>query len=117
MLPVSDSEPTVEECFYCGALLSKGNREDDHMPIPQHLGGVTTVPSCRTCHDMKDRYKLGDWTVEWFVAAFGPLNREGRILVAKAVAVAAEASDIIRKSRAACVSTGAHVSIDTQGAQ
>jgi len=81
---------TVEQCFYCRGMLSKGNRELDHFPRPARHGGTEVVPACRTCHDMKDRFNASDWPVEFI----GPImrdiensSREMRIFFAKAASV------------------------------
>lgn len=76
------------KCFYCGALVSRDESEDDHFPIPASIGGVATVVSCKTCHGMKDRFLLGDWDEGWIsrvVEDMPKLNRETRIFLAKAL--------------------------------
>ncbi len=78
-----------QECFYCGALCS-GRIEMDHFPLPKHLGGKFTVPSCVSCHDMKDRFRLDDWSSSWwltFVDDFPKLSRESRLVLAKLLRV------------------------------
>lgn len=80
-----------EYCFYCSALVKgrKGNpRLGDHFPIPYACGGVITVPCCRSCHEMKDMYRLGDWPSEWIskiIEDFPKLNRETKIFLAKII--------------------------------
>jgi hypothetical protein len=78
----------VDTCFYCHALLSVNDVEHDHFPIPQESGGTLTVPSCRTCHNMKDRFNLADWPQEWIDAVLADLpyvSRETRLFLAKAL--------------------------------
>ena len=79
------ARPERPECFYCGALVS-GNGEGDHFPIPKNAGGTETVPCCESCHDMKDRFSLEAWPVEWIgkvIADFPNLSRETRLFLAK----------------------------------
>ena len=77
------------ECFYCGALVS-GRVERDHFPIPEGCGGLNTVPACVSCHDMKDRFLLNDWPIEWAAKVmndFPLMSRETRIFLAKSMRV------------------------------
>ena len=81
----------VAYCHYCTAPLTEYNREDDHFPISKRHGGEDTVPACRTCHDMKDRWSLKNWkggvkaTIKTLYEDAWPfLNRDTRILVARA---------------------------------
>lgn len=84
------------ECYYCFAPISKNNREDDHFPIPNDCDGITTVPACRTCHDLKDRYPLDRWSIELFAEWMGEMgnlkSRVLRIYLAKAAAMVARAN-------------------------
>jgi Recombinase len=76
-----------KKCFYCNALVT-GNCEDDHFPIPSAAGGSQTVPCCISCHDMKDRYTLADWPIEWVtktIADFHLFSRETKLLLAKII--------------------------------
>ena len=84
----------VERCFYCGALLSKNDTERDHFPKPERAGGWSTVPACRACHDMKDRFRFDEvFTGEWLeLIEFHKLNRWARIFLAKTMAIISEAS-------------------------
>lgn len=85
------------ECFYCGALVAKNDVELDHFPVPQHAGGEATVPACRTCHGMKDRFPLKAWPTEWIagvVADFPHLSRETRLFLAKALALVASQTNV-----------------------
>lgn len=104
-------------CFYCDALLTKGNREMDHFPIPDSAGGKAMVPACVTCHDMKDRFPLAKWPIGFVAAAmadqcvedfmvsastrdegdilaalqnWSSMSRNGRLFVAKMMRVAHE---------------------------
>jgi hypothetical protein len=82
------------ECFYCGALVS-GNGAGDHFPIPLNAGGTETVPCCVSCHDMKDRFALDSWPIDWvakIVADFPHLSRETRLFLARALRGFAEAN-------------------------
>ena len=84
-------EPPV--CFYCGACVS-GKGKGDHFPLPRNCGGTLTVPCCESCHDMKDRYAVGQWPTEWVEAVLRDMprmSRETRLFLAKMVRVTAEA--------------------------
>ncbi len=81
-----------DKCFYCGALV-RLNCERDHFPIPASAGGVSTVPSCISCHDMKDRFNLDDWPEEWVqktIADFPLFSRETRLFLAVAMRIIKE---------------------------
>ncbi len=83
-------------CFYCDALVS-GNGVGDHFPIPKNCGGTETVPCCVSCHDMKDRFNLENWGMEWqsaVIADFPKVSRETRIFLAKVMRLAAEATKL-----------------------
>ena len=83
-------------CFYCGALVS-GNGVGDHFPMPKSCDGTETVPCCQSCHDMKDRFSLENWGMEWqsaVIADFPKVSRETRIFLAKVMRLAAEASKL-----------------------
>ncbi len=71
-------------CIYCGAPIAKNDLEMDHFPIPERHGGKLTVPACRTCHTMKDRFSL-ESILEYLLdtAVWSGWNRETRILFAK----------------------------------
>jgi len=87
----------AETCFYCGGLLTAATLERDHFPIPAHLGGVRTVPACRTCHDMKDRFSLNRFTdamIAEVVDDMPYLGRSSRILFARLIRLALEARDV-----------------------
>jgi hypothetical protein len=90
MTPAADD--SLVTCFYCDALIAKNNLEYDHFPAPQEVGGTETVPSCKGCHDMKDRFVLDDWSPSWVVkvqADFPRMSRETRIFLAKLLRLAA----------------------------
>lgn len=87
---------TVERptCFYCGALVAAGG-VGDHFPAPRNCGGIDTVPCCQSCHDMKDRFSVGNWPEAWVQAVqndMPKMSRETRIFLAKAMRVAFEAT-------------------------
>lgn len=76
-------------CVYCDSVYSTSrSAKGDHFPVPQRLGGVSTVDCCQQCHSLKDRIKLDDWTGPMFskvFADFPKLSRETRIFLAKAI--------------------------------
>jgi hypothetical protein len=83
----------TKTCFYCDALVS-GAGKGDHFPVPDRHGGAETVPCCQSCHDMKDRFQISDWPVEWIskvIADFPALSRETRIFLAKAISLFSDA--------------------------
>jgi len=89
-----------QACFYCGAICSVGNYEMDHFPVPECAGGKFTVPACVSCHDMKDRFRLDDWSDEWRFALlrdFSLLSRESRIMFAKVIRVSCEGIALMKK--------------------
>ena len=53
--PGSNAGDDCARCFYCSTSFGQTRHEHDHAPIPQCNGGTETVPSCVTCHDLKDR--------------------------------------------------------------
>lgn len=59
-------------CWYCDGRPTR--HEHDHAPIPQDVGGRSTVTSCITCHDLKDRRSLDTWPLEMYAAAMGRLT-------------------------------------------
>lgn len=97
-----DSSQNGRTCFYCGANVSKGN-VGDHTPIPKRNGGTMTVTCCQSCHDMKDRYPLGEWPVEWIavvIADYEKMSRETKIFLAKAVAAFSDVTKRINERKA-----------------
>ena len=81
------------KCFYCGALCSEGNREEDHFPFPKSIGAELTVTTCRACHDLKDRYQLDQWPAEYWggiMRDWPLLSRESRLWLAKAARIFSE---------------------------
>jgi len=90
-------------CFYCGAPLVSGSYQMDHFPIPDRNGGKVTVPACLPCHDMKDRLKFNQWPQEMvnaILADFPYLNRETRIFIAKALALASDVVELNKNREA-----------------
>jgi hypothetical protein len=82
-------------CIYCGAPIAKNDLEMDHFPIPERHGGKLTVPACRTCHTMKDRFSLESISVYLMQAAvWGGWNRETRILFAKMANILLDLEDL-----------------------
>lgn len=90
-----------DECFYCGALVSARNK-GDHYPIPARNGGNVTVPCCQSCHDMKDRFLLEDWPIEWIevvISDIPNMQRETRIFLAKIISLFSDAKYLLHCSR------------------
>lgn len=85
-------------CFYCDCVFSTSkDSQGDHFPIPKRFGGTDTVPCCQSCHDLKDRIPLTEWTTTMFarvVAEFPKFNRETRLYLAKISAAAYGAVDM-----------------------
>lgn len=74
-----------DRCFTCDVVLTKGNVEWHHFPVPARCGGEYTVPLCMGCHDMVDRVPLGEWPVDWAFSAVSNLNREGKLFLMKSM--------------------------------
>lgn len=81
-------------CLYCGGLV--GTRgAGDHMPVPRRHGGADTVPCCISCHDMKDRFSLESWPLDWWCKVmenWPKMSRETRIFLAKTASVLSDAT-------------------------
>ena len=95
-------------CFYCGACIS-GNGKGDHFPLPKNCGGTVTVPCCLSCHDMKDRFSVGQWPTEWLsavIADMPKMSRETRLFLAKAIRRMAETMSKPLRAATASPSTG-----------
>lgn len=76
-------------CYYCNACI-RNPVEMDHFPKPKRHGGEETIPTCISCHDMKDRFCLEDWPGKWLdtVKQDMPLlSRETKIWLAKLMAL------------------------------
>lgn len=73
-------------CCYCGAPLST-RHEHDHFPVPKRHGGKEVYPVCINCHDLKDRLDFRNWNFDAFCSAFGGLNTEGKIMMARVIAM------------------------------
>jgi hypothetical protein len=87
-----------QSCFYCDSPIV-GNPEMDHFPIPKRSGGTETVPSCKSCHDLKDRLCFGDTFWAGILLREWPrMTRETRLLIAKATSLASDATSIITRS-------------------
>lgn len=88
-----------EYCFYCdGVVTTKG--VGDHMPVPQRYGGDDSVPCCLSCHDMKDRIPLEQWSFSWKAAVMRDIprmSRETRIFLGKAMSICLDASKQLRE--------------------
>lgn len=79
-------ETEDRECFYCNALVAERTGKGDHFPVPISFGGTLTVPCCISCHDMKDRFRLDKWPMEWWSKVFQDfsiVSRETKIFIAK----------------------------------
>jgi hypothetical protein len=95
-------------CYYCNACVT-GNCEDDHFPLPKNVGGEMTVPCCVSCHDMKDRFALENWPVEWvtkMVEDLPKLSRETKLFLAKVARLGAEMDQLTSRSGQAQRSLG-----------
>jgi len=92
------------DCFYCDCVFSTSkDSHGDHFPIPKQFGGTETVPCCQSCHDLKDRIPLTEWTTTMFarvVTEFPKFNRETRLYLAKISAAAYGAVEMMKKEKA-----------------
>jgi hypothetical protein len=68
-------------CFYCGKPLP-GAHDHDHAPIPYRHGGRDTVPTCRPCHEVKDKKRIGEWPFALMSEAAQGLGVRGTWLAA-----------------------------------
>src|SRR5579859_6223949 len=80
-----------DRCFYCDMPLST-RFEADHFPWPAQTGNTMLVPACVNCHDLKDRVPFEDWPPLDLVLAIRDLTPRSRLLVAKALRIAAAAA-------------------------
>jgi hypothetical protein len=72
----------VGPCFYCGEPIN-GAHQHDHMPFPWRHGGRETVPSCSSCHNLKDRRRwLQAWPPASQRAAAEGMSASGTFLIA-----------------------------------
>jgi hypothetical protein len=84
----------IKYCFYCGAIAPpKGC--GDHAPIPKRHGGTEMIPACQSCHSMKDRMRLMDWSSEWFAIVYNDIqnnvSRETKIFLMKTIDIVQDA--------------------------
>lgn len=100
--PSSGGQVRDQQCFYCsGRVRTTG--VGDHFPLPKRHGGTLTVPCCESCHDMKDRFPLDRWPLEWIgivIEQWPVLRRETRIFLAKSIALYSDARAIRRYTEA-----------------
>lgn len=59
------ARPTFHHCYACGELHSSTAIERHHFPVPSRHGGASTIPLCRTCHDLAERINLANWPEGW----------------------------------------------------
>lgn len=74
-------------CFYCNERIPREYVEKDHFPVPKRHGGKDTVPTCGSCHTLKDRVALKNWPVPLMVEAVEQCGPLGRVFLAKAFAI------------------------------
>ena len=59
------------------------------------------IPACQSCHSMKDRMRLMDWSSEWFATVLHDLennvSRETKIFLMKTIDIV---QDALEKSNA-----------------
>jgi hypothetical protein len=76
---VSCADESCERCWYCDVWLTPSH-EHDH-PVPQRHGGEWTVPICWSCHDIKDRLDMREWSADMLVEGLlSILPGPGRLL-------------------------------------
>jgi hypothetical protein len=75
----------MKECYVCNRMTFTS--EMDHFPIPARMGGETTFPICRDCHDLKDRHPLGTWNPDLafssLASLWGKATAEERLWLVK----------------------------------
>lgn len=67
-------------CAYCDMPFGRMHHEHDHAPVPKSSGGLTLVPCCITCHDLKDRVTFENWPASTLAGAVIELSANGRLL-------------------------------------
>ena len=59
------------------------------------------IPACQSCHSMKDRMRLMDWSSEWFAIVYNDIqnnvSRETKIFLMKTIDIV---QDALEKSNA-----------------
>lgn len=81
-------------CFYCNAVVTNDSGYGDHFPLPKRNGGIDTVPCCSSCHDMKDRIPITQWSNEWIGIVtndFQYVSRETKLFLAKMLSLVSDA--------------------------
>jgi len=83
----------MTRCYICDRAIHKKNDDGragcdlDHFPVPKSLGGTETVPCCLSCHNDKDRTKIGNWDPSVTFAGLSGLwrkaGRDERLVLAK----------------------------------
>lgn len=59
------AKPTFHHCYACNQLTSSTAIERHHFPVPRRHGGTSTIPLCRTCHDLAERINIANWPEDW----------------------------------------------------
>ena len=53
------------------------------------------IPACQSCHSMKDRMRLMDWSSEWFAIVYNDIqnnvSRETKIFLMKTIDIVQDA--------------------------
>lgn len=53
------------------------------------------IPACQSCHSMKDRMRLMDWSSEWFATVYNDIqnnvSRETKIFLMKTIDIVQDA--------------------------
>lgn len=93
-----------EHCYICDNVAT----ERDHFPVPACMGGESTQPICRGCHDETDRTLLADWhlqrSFEALAAVWANSTVRERLMIAKLIKIAAHAVHTSRTARAGNIS-------------
>lgn len=61
------------------------------------------IPACQSCHSMKDRMRLMDWSSEWYEIVWEDITtrcrRETKIFLMKAISLTVDALDKMKEDK------------------
>ena len=88
-------------CLYCDMPLPK-RHEHDHFPVPKRHDGKDTFCTCMNCHELKDRTRFMDLTVEMLgdmMALWQQMTPQQRIVMAKMYSLVLDAQKLLDKKK------------------
>lgn len=100
-----DKPDAFTECYACGRWVGLSG-ERDHFPVPHSLGGVTVLPICQPCHDLKDRIPLDGWRPDEALIQlsrlWGKADPGERLMLAKMFHIASQGAAFLGAFMQAC---------------